>query len=271
MIRGNPVELAAGGACAMQLSADAGCAVQARKGLASVMRALDFPASSIDDGMLAVSELAANARLHASGHRPGGAAPTFELWLWARSMPRRELVVSVFDDFRGAMPEIRCGGLMNAHGRGLGIVEALALEWGWRWTRSRSADRPVPGKAVWFSVPLPSSWPRPPWCIPPLVAARHLVAGLVRRDVPAARRSDGTGVSVVTTVSSTSGFARGSSPGRVRADGIIAGRSSTFRRPSRRSCISSVRRIARCRPEGGLSPFSNAVLAFSFFASTVSG
>jgi hypothetical protein len=52
---------------------------------------------------------------------------------------------------------------------------------------------------VWFTLPLPASWPRPRHHIQPTVAAEHLVANLVKRGVPAARHSERTGVSVVTT------------------------------------------------------------------------
>lgn len=35
----------------------------------------------------------------------------------------------------------------------------VTAEWGYGPSRSQLADRPVPGKAVWFALPLPSNRP----------------------------------------------------------------------------------------------------------------
>ncbi|GLW61794.1 hypothetical protein Arub01_00380 [Actinomadura rubrobrunea] len=200
----NPLHLAHGGACAWRLSADAGCAAQARSALGSVMKTLRFPASSIDDGTLAVSELATNALWHATNpYATGTEAPSRltapELWTWARIAPQPELVVAVFDAVPELTPQLRAEDVMSPQGRGLGIVQALTSAWGWRRSRSRLASRPICGKAVWFSLPLPSTWPRPPHRIPPTVAAQHLTAHLAHRGITADRCSDATGISVVTT------------------------------------------------------------------------
>ena len=197
---GDPADLPYGGACAWRLSADAHCAAQARSVLGSVMQALAFPTATIEDGALAVSELATNAFRYATGGPcPAGLIAAPELWVWARTAPRLELVVAVFDPAHGSAPEMWIDDLMNEHGKGLGIVEAIVSAWGYRRTRSRLASQPIPGKAVWFTLPLPPSWPRPPQRIPPAVAAQHLVANLAQRGIAATRHSEATGISVITT------------------------------------------------------------------------
>ncbi|GLZ10349.1 hypothetical protein Acsp04_05840 [Actinomadura sp. NBRC 104425] len=201
---GNPLNLPHGGACAWRLTADAGCAAQARSALGSVMQALRFPAASIDDGALAVSELATNALWHAISPYPANRSPAGqlvgpELWVWARTAPQPEFVAAVFDAAPEVTPQVHTEDVTSTHGRGLGIVEALTSAWGWRRTRSRLASPPISGKAVWFSLPLPSTWPRPPHRIPPAVAAQHLTTHLSHRGITATRCSDVTGISVVTT------------------------------------------------------------------------
>jgi hypothetical protein len=146
MMSGNPPDLPYGGACAWWLPGDACCAAQARSALSSMMQALAFPAATIDDGALAVSELATNTFRHATGPRPADLIAAPELWVWARTVPRAELVVAVFDAVRGSLPEVRTGDLLTTHGRGLGIVEAIVSAWGGAgrgrgWPRSRSWAR----------------------------------------------------------------------------------------------------------------------------------
>ncbi|RMI43785.1 ATP-binding protein [Actinomadura harenae] len=152
------------------------------------MAEVGFDASLVEDGVLAVSELATNAYRHAGG--------SIELWVWARSRPRSELVVSVFDGNRAALPAVHGGELLDESGKGLGIVAAVASGWGCHLSRSRLSHAPVVGKAAWFTLPLPERWPRPPWRVAPRIAARRLVDALAARGLRAEWSSDGA-VSIV--------------------------------------------------------------------------
>ncbi|HEV2372178.1 MAG TPA: ATP-binding protein [Streptosporangiaceae bacterium] len=74
-----------------------------------------------DDVVLCVSELATNAVTHSNSSRPGG---TFTIW--AQIWPGEGFRVEVIDDggpWLGPPPGL-------THGRGLGIVAALAQDWG---------------------------------------------------------------------------------------------------------------------------------------------
>jgi hypothetical protein len=190
MLTGAPADIPAGGACAFQLPGDLSAASHARSLVAATMRHLDFTPNPIEDARLAVSELATNALTHASSKtRP-------ELWIWARTRPTPQLVVSVFDAHRGAWPIIRGSDLLDEHGKGLSIVEALATDTGTHLTRSRLTASP--GKSVWFALPLPTSWPTTSRVIAPISAADWLTAALRSRGVPTTRRSDESGISVLT-------------------------------------------------------------------------
>ncbi|MEV4256098.1 ATP-binding protein [Spirillospora sp. NPDC049652] len=186
---GRARDLPFGGACLWELPPDALGAGRARGLVGSVMSEVGFERSVVEDAMLAVSELATNAYRHAGG--------SVELWIWARTRPRAELVVSVFDGNRASLPEAQAGDLLDETGKGLGIVAAVASEWGCHLSRSRLSNTVVPGKAAWFVLPLPERWPRPPWQVPPGVAAGRLVEALSDRGLRAVRSSDSSGVSLV--------------------------------------------------------------------------
>ncbi|WP_165964196.1 ATP-binding protein, partial [Actinomadura sp. KC216] len=151
----------------------------------------------IQDGKLAVSEIATNALRHgrsAAGDRP----PTVpELWIWARTVPAPQLVVSVFDGARSAMPEASATGPLDDHGKGLGLVGEFTAAWGCDRTRSRAARPVVRGKAVWFALPLPRDWPGRTLKVHPGTAAQCLLSCVTRRGFPGLRTSDAHGVSVL--------------------------------------------------------------------------
>ena len=88
-----------------------------------------------DDVILCVSELAANAALHSNSGRSGG---TFTVR--AESHPGDGVRIEVEDDggpWISAAPD-------PSHGRGLGIVRALADDWGITTTPA--------GRAVWARI-----------------------------------------------------------------------------------------------------------------------
>jgi hypothetical protein len=116
----------------------------------------------VDDGVTMVSELAANT-LHASQRQPRRANP--ELWLYLRGAGQRaELVCKVFDTLpgwaHGNVPGRTVGRAPAdaTSGRGLEVVRELSKGyWGHHLTRSRLAGTGVPGKAVWFALPVPAA------------------------------------------------------------------------------------------------------------------
>ncbi|MFI0352899.1 ATP-binding protein [Actinomadura sp. 9N407] len=195
---GKPPSLPYGGAYGWQLPTTAACASQARSALASAMTVLGYSHDVIDDGMLAVSELATNAYQHAARVGPYGAITTPELWMWARTRPQNELVVTVFDACRNALPQPNGRELLDEHGRGLGIIDALSSCWGWHPSRAWIGSPQTQGKASWFALPLPARWPMTARPIPPATAAERLLLVLRSRHVRCVRRSDDIGISLLT-------------------------------------------------------------------------
>jgi hypothetical protein len=157
------------------------------------MSALSLPDDLIEDARLAVSEVATNAHIHAG--RP--AVPP-ELWIWARSYPRHELVFSLFDTSRTSLPSPVMCHLLDEHGKGLGIVAALASDTGARLTRSRLACTPAMGKTVWFALPLPTPWPEPRCPVTPIVATHRLLLALQTRGIRSTHRTDSDGSLFIT-------------------------------------------------------------------------
>ncbi|RAY10994.1 hypothetical protein DPM19_32300 [Actinomadura craniellae] len=197
---GDPRHLRYGGACAWRLPDDETCAAYARSRLCAAMAALGLPADLIDDATLAVSELATNTLLHAT--RRGTSAAQTELWTWARVHPGPQLVVTAFDTDRTglplpAAPSPRADAVPLAeHGRGLGIVAAVAAGWGAHPSRSRLGERLIPGKAVWCAFPLPDPWPRD-CLLAPAHAAGRLRTLLTYRGVNRVLINNAPGVSLV--------------------------------------------------------------------------
>ncbi|WP_067479493.1 ATP-binding protein [Actinomadura hibisca] len=165
--------------------------------LASTMKSLALSEEAIDDGALAVSELVTNAFLHAGVPARFEPIRVPELWLWARTHPRKELVVTVFDTHRDKLPRLGTGDLLDSHGKGLGIVAALSSAWGCHPSRSQLGEPPIPGKATWFALPLPPSWPCSGRSLHSVVAAQRLLMLLAVRGFEGKRHSDLTGTSVV--------------------------------------------------------------------------
>ncbi|WP_406005427.1 ATP-binding protein [Streptomyces sp. NBC_00637] len=95
-----------------------------------------------DDALTVVTELAANAVLHALPHTSTNEFP-IRLRLTLR---RAHLVCAVTDPSDSLPVHSRASDAFLEHGRGLHIIEALSEHWGW----TRRA--PV-GKTVWAMLP----------------------------------------------------------------------------------------------------------------------
>jgi len=172
--------------------------------------ALRLPAELESDGLLMASELAANTlharanvELEGAGARPIAAAP--ELWIYLRraGVGGWELAVKVFDSLSGwkdgLVPVPGATGADAESGRGLQVVAELSAgRWGHHLTRSRFGGWKVPGKAVWFALPVPDSLVPEPlrrtriapgraaWALEEMLAARGLEEGLLRAQEPSA-------------------------------------------------------------------------------------
>lgn len=100
-----------------------------------------------DDAALVVTELAANAVVHAVPQAPADHA---EVWL-GLSRGSDHLMLAVSDP--GATPPVYAPHgtfALEEHGRGLFIVDALSEEWGW-------TPCPPAGKTVWARLSTSSS------------------------------------------------------------------------------------------------------------------
>lgn len=95
--------------------------------------------AAADDAELLTSELAANAIQHtASG------SSTFEVVICHRPATAR---IAVIDAGAPTVPAPATPGSLDASGRGLALVEALARQWGHQGNRR--------GRAVWFEIECP--------------------------------------------------------------------------------------------------------------------
>jgi Histidine kinase-like ATPase domain len=161
--------LTTGTCCAWPLPADPTSAKAARQLYRDAASAVGVDAEVVYDGVMLVSELAANT-LHAyeiccsRGRLLPQAAAQPELWLYLRgSGPQRELVCKVFDSLPGWKPGAAPGRspaqapAQAVSGRGLQVVNELSHgRWGHHLTRARLSRRRVCGKVVWFALP---AWP----------------------------------------------------------------------------------------------------------------
>jgi hypothetical protein len=148
-------------ACAAwALPGDPTCAGIARRVFQRVASGLGLDSELTDDGVLMVSELAANT-LHAQQRELAPANP--ELWLYLRwTGERTELVCKVFDTLPGWVHD-NVPGLVVPRapadamsGRGLEVVHELSGgHWGHHLSRSRATGSGARGKAVWFAVSAP--------------------------------------------------------------------------------------------------------------------
>jgi hypothetical protein len=94
---GRPPDIAAGGVCAWRLPPDPSCASIGRSLVRITMTTLGLAGEPVDAAVLAVSEMTTNALHH--GLRAGSCAPA-ELWVWARTTPAPQPVVTVLDTCR---------------------------------------------------------------------------------------------------------------------------------------------------------------------------
>ncbi|TDD65981.1 ATP-binding protein, partial [Actinomadura darangshiensis] len=183
-------------ACAWRLPGDEGGPAVARRLVQETMSRLGLGRDLIEDGKLAVSETATNAFRH--GRAPGDRSTvTPELWVWARTVPSPQLVVSVFDGARTAVPREGRAGLLDEGGKGLELVRAITADWGSAATRSRVHTGAVPGKAVWFALPLGREWPGVRHTVHPGTAAQCLLLSVTRRGFVGTRNTGRDGLSVV--------------------------------------------------------------------------
>ncbi|TDC97292.1 hypothetical protein [Actinomadura sp. 7K507] len=120
-----------------------------------------------------------------------------ELWVWARTVPAPQLVVSVFDCARTSLPRTSEAGLLCERGKGLELVREVTADWGGAPTRSRVGTGAVPGKAVWFALPLPRNWPGLGYKVHPGTAAQCLLLNVTRRGFEGTRSTGADGISVV--------------------------------------------------------------------------
>ncbi|TQM74898.1 ATP-binding protein [Thermopolyspora flexuosa] len=186
--------------CALwALPQDHTCAGVARRLLRQALERMGLPDEQIYDATVAVNELAANVYRHVLNRPRPSAVPaprpaSPELWLYRRGQNEHsQFVCKIFDPVRE--PPVRVPARTNPlhdlpeHGRGLTIVESLTAAWGCHLTRSRFGGRwSVPGKAVWFAMPLPHPTPHPPPTYTPLQAARALRSRLAARGIPTTLR-----------------------------------------------------------------------------------
>jgi hypothetical protein len=189
--------LVTGGLCAWRLPGDESGPAAARRLLHRAMSELRLDRDVIEDGKLAVSETATNALRHAGTAQSDRPPTPPELWIWARTVPSPQLIVSVFDGARACTPHAAGAGLLDEHGKGLQLVREVTSDWGSAPTRSRVSAVPVCGKAVWFTLPLPREWPGLHYRVRPGTAAQHLLLNLTRRGFEGTCRTAEDGMSVL--------------------------------------------------------------------------
>jgi anti-sigma regulatory factor (Ser/Thr protein kinase) len=115
---------------------EAGSARAARRAVAEVLSSWGLPAYAVDDAVLIVSELVANAVLHARDEAALELEITFG-GAWLR--------VSVSDG-SAVRPSARAAERNHENGRGMAIIDALSDRWG---VEGRGR-----GKRIWFEVDL---------------------------------------------------------------------------------------------------------------------
>ncbi|MFD0535404.1 ATP-binding protein [Actinomadura luteofluorescens] len=161
-------KLAEGAFSAWPLPPGPRAAAVARAVVRSVLDELDLPSEIVSDAQTIISELATNAVVH-------GDRESAEVWAYLSRHPSPRLNLKVFDaaPWRGAAPPTRrppshrprrspvSRPLTPTGAAASMLVNALTGEaggcWGIHPTRRRLGPDPVPGKAVYFTVPLPKS------------------------------------------------------------------------------------------------------------------
>ena len=162
------VTVSAGGCSASPLPLDATCAAAARRLFRATASGVGLPDESVYDGVIMASELAANSMHAQTGIqfdvRGCAVAGAPEMWLYLRRVGgEQELVCKVFDalprwkDDTPPDPAVTVP-VDAVSGRGLHVIDSLSHgRWGHHLTRARLGGWKVPGKAVWFAVPVPAS------------------------------------------------------------------------------------------------------------------
>ena len=162
------VTVSAGGCTAALLPANTSCASAARRFFRAAAAGVGLPEEALYDGSVMASELAANS-LHARGAVEFAALAAAEaghpeIWLYLRQVAgEQELVCKVFDalpGWRGGQrPDVAAQVPADAvSGRGLHVIHGLSQgRWGHHLTRARLGAWKMPGKAVWFALPVPRS------------------------------------------------------------------------------------------------------------------
>ncbi|SPT60104.1 Uncharacterised protein [Actinomadura madurae] len=176
-------DISKGGMCAWRLPPDERCASIARSLVRGAAAPLGLERGIVEDVVLAASELVTNALNHAlrawADIAPMPPVPS-ELWMWARTTPKPQLVVSVIDACRSSQPTIAPKDVLDDHGKGLSIVGLLSDSWGAYPSRSWAGDG-VRGKVVWCAFALPHPWSHRPFTSPPTATASHLASILRSR------------------------------------------------------------------------------------------
>ncbi|TDB84314.1 hypothetical protein E1264_25045 [Actinomadura sp. KC216] len=146
-----------------RLPRDERIAQAARRCVSGLLALTRCSTEYIGDVELMASELGTNALIHGirntRRHQPIP-RDSAEIWIYTRvGATGRELVIKVFDPFRGwGVDGTDTCEQMREHGRGLRLIANLTQgRWGHHPTMSRQETPPVPGKATWFALPLPSS------------------------------------------------------------------------------------------------------------------
>ncbi|GAA2094602.1 ATP-binding protein [Actinomadura alba] len=208
VISGDPWDVRVGGFPAWPLPLDATGAGIARSLVRTVFGVLGMPAELTYDTTLVISELATNAYVHAygGGRSAGAPAGSPEMWVYVRWGARPEVVLKIFDSgpWRGPFTDGLSRPPPTAEsGRGLEVAHALTAvhggQWGMHRTWSRLGARPVVGKAVFVTVPLPST------CLAAMTpshgSAREVAERLQRmfeiRGMARVQRTDGHGMAVI--------------------------------------------------------------------------
>src|ERR1039458_8284407 len=204
--------VAVGGCAAAALPLDATCAAVARRLFRQAAEGVGLPPDVAHDGATMASGLAVdtlhahvNTQFHGRPARPAAGMP--ELWLYLRRMGgQQELVCKLFDSLPGwklgVAPDPAGGTVDSENGRGLRVVEGLSEgRWGHHPTRARLGGWKVPGKAVWFAVPVPVAraldrfhGPQPGSCeaaseLQLMLDERGIGDQIVRADAPASGMS----------------------------------------------------------------------------------
>jgi hypothetical protein len=209
LISGDPEDVRAGGFPAWPLPLDSTGAGIARSLVRTMFAVLGMPGELTYDTTLAISELATNAYAHVyGGERPaaGSVAGRPEMWAYLRWGGWPEVVLKIFDSgpwrWMGADWPSRPP-LTAESGRGLEVAHALAAihggQWGTHRTWSRLGSRPVSGKAVFITVPIPSTCPAATMPVPSPAreVAERLHRLLATRGLCRVQRTEGHGMTVI--------------------------------------------------------------------------